>query len=188
MEEAILANPYEAAKDTFITPAICNHALRYSEDPARRNGPFYLTARDFGLHNVLVNDNYDILALIDLDSVMAAPLEVAAQNPITDSLGEGPPPWLLDRELVPRQTRTRPPKYLPYVDLLKDAEDEWNSGGEGRNSFLANAVTSSPAMIFSGLLEYGRCVTDVNYLWMRAYIHMLRIDVRNRAQLTVLEN
>ncbi|KAK3381135.1 hypothetical protein B0H63DRAFT_501844 [Podospora didyma] len=59
---------------SFMVPSILSHLMRiHGEEKA---GPFRLTNRDFGAHNILLNDDFDIIGVIDFDGVMAAPLEV----------------------------------------------------------------------------------------------------------------
>jgi aminoglycoside/choline kinase family phosphotransferase len=43
-----------------------------------RGGPFSLKNRDFGVHNLLVNDGFETIGVIDLDGFMAAPTDVVA--------------------------------------------------------------------------------------------------------------
>ena len=35
----------------------------------KHTGPFRLVNRDFGAHNILVEDNYSIVGIVDFDSV-----------------------------------------------------------------------------------------------------------------------
>lgn len=52
---------------------------KYKTSAAECKISYSLVHRDLGAHNVLVNEDFDIVGLIDLDSVMAAPPEVGAQ-------------------------------------------------------------------------------------------------------------
>jgi len=54
-------------------------------------GPFSLTNRDFGFHNVLVDYNFSIIGVIDFDGIMAAPKEVVGQFPALCALGPPAP-------------------------------------------------------------------------------------------------
>ena len=58
------------------------------------NGPFHLINRDFGAHNLLVNEKFEIVGVIDFDSLMAAPVEMVAQFPRLTGL-DRPIPWPL---------------------------------------------------------------------------------------------
>jgi len=56
------------------------------KEPVRRycsndTSPFSLTHRDSGFHNILVDDNFSIIGVIDFDGIMAAPKEVVGQFP-----------------------------------------------------------------------------------------------------------
>jgi aminoglycoside/choline kinase family phosphotransferase len=72
-----------------MLPSILGHLMRTHQE--EKSGPFRLTNRDFGAHNILVNDNFDIVGVIDFDGVMAAPLEAVAQYPILSFLDVDPP-------------------------------------------------------------------------------------------------
>jgi hypothetical protein len=74
---------------SFMLPSILGHLMRIHQE--EESGPFRLTNRDFGAHNILVNDNFDIVGVIDFDGVLAAPLEAVAQYPILSFLDVDPP-------------------------------------------------------------------------------------------------
>jgi Phosphotransferase enzyme family len=46
------------------------------------HGPFTLSHPDFGYHNFIVDDNYDLLAVIDWDRAKVRPLEFSAIVPL----------------------------------------------------------------------------------------------------------
>jgi hypothetical protein len=74
---------------SYMLICILNHLMRiYGKE---NTGPFRLTNRDFGAHSILVNDDFEIVGVIDLDGVMAAPLEVVAQYPTLSFLDLEPP-------------------------------------------------------------------------------------------------
>jgi hypothetical protein len=73
-----------------MLPAILT-LLRLHGGPAETTGPFRLTNRDFGAHNLLVDDDFDIVVVIDFDGVMAAPLAAVAQYPALSFLDPDPP-------------------------------------------------------------------------------------------------
>ncbi|WEW61225.1 hypothetical protein PRK78_006715 [Emydomyces testavorans] len=176
METAAIADSRLTERDSFVNPALFSYALRFSENPSRRNGPFYLINGDFGPHNILVNENFEILAVIDFDGVMAAPIEVAAQLPFMAYLDLGPPPGLAGSE-TPSSTRT---SFQQYKEMIRAAEEELNDG-KGRDGLLANAIFSKSAMLFSGIAAYGCHSGPVNESWLRTYINMIRNDVVSKA-------
>jgi hypothetical protein len=64
---------------SFAIPILFKHLISLYGQNSSTGGPFSLTNRDFGAHNLLVNDDFEIIGVIDLDGVMAAPIEVVAQ-------------------------------------------------------------------------------------------------------------
>jgi hypothetical protein len=80
-------------KCSFALPLLFKELVcRYCSDDT---GPFSLTNRDFGLHNILVDDKFSIIGVIDFDGIMAAPKEVIGQFPALCALGSpalGVPP------------------------------------------------------------------------------------------------
>lgn len=57
----------------------------------QQGGPFSLTNRDFGAHNVRVNDEFEVIGVIDLDGVMATPIEMVARFPVLTDLERATP-------------------------------------------------------------------------------------------------
>jgi hypothetical protein len=79
------------AKEThaFALPVLLNHLMTlHSEE---RAGPFRLINRDFGAHNILVDNDFNIVGVVDFDGVMAGPLEMAAQYPVLSCMKVDPP-------------------------------------------------------------------------------------------------
>ena len=93
---------------SFAIPILFKHLISvYGQNSSR--GPFSLTNRDFGAHNLLVNDNFEIIGVIDFDGVMAAPIEVVAQYPSLTGLEREPPGHVETRLLaIDRMKRTEP--------------------------------------------------------------------------------
>lgn len=64
-------------RPSFALPVLFSHLISlYRVESA---DSFRLVNRDFGAHNLLVNQDFDIVGVIDFDGMMAAPIEVAAQ-------------------------------------------------------------------------------------------------------------
>ena len=88
---------------SFAIPILFNHLISLYSQKSSRRGPFSLTNRDFGAHNLLVNDDFEIIGVIDFDGVMAAPIEVVAQYPRLTGLEREPSghvetrPFAIDR-------------------------------------------------------------------------------------------
>uniref|UniRef100_A0A8H7NNU8 Aminoglycoside phosphotransferase domain-containing protein n=1 Tax=Bionectria ochroleuca TaxID=29856 RepID=A0A8H7NNU8_BIOOC len=78
-------------------------------------GPFRLVNRDFGAHNLLVDDNFNIVGLIDLDGVMAAPIDLVAQFPALTGLDRETPGTKRQSQL-PSNASWLPGRCLPITN------------------------------------------------------------------------
>lgn len=93
-------------------------------------GPFPLIHGDFGHNNVVVNDDYQIIGVIDWEMAFAAPWEIAADFPLT--LSTVPPamdaPWNYDEVGNPKDPilAKRFANQRDYIASIKDAEDARN--------------------------------------------------------------
>ncbi|KAK0100468.1 hypothetical protein ONS95_008418 [Cadophora gregata] len=100
------SGPYAAE----IIPSVSSFAKAINELAGRLSirdrGPFPLCHGDFGHNNVIVNDRYHILGVIDWESAFAGPWEVFADFPLT--FQTVPPamdaPWNYDEEGSPQST------------------------------------------------------------------------------------
>lgn len=68
------AEVYESS--SFAVPIIFTHLMSLYGNRESTGGPFHVVNRDFGAHNILVNDDFEVVGVIDFDGVMAAPIEV----------------------------------------------------------------------------------------------------------------
>lgn len=90
-------------------------------------GPFPLVHGDFGHNNIVVNDDYQILGVIDWEEAYTAPWEVAATFPLT--LSTIPPvmdaPWNYDEAGQPTDpiVASRFADQMDYIASIKAAED-----------------------------------------------------------------
>ncbi|CAG9998138.1 unnamed protein product [Clonostachys byssicola] len=147
---------------------------QYSIDLTSR-GPLRLANRDFGAHNVLVDDNFNIIGLIDLDGVMAAPIDLVAHFPTLTGL---------DRE-VPGHKETNPaaierivatrPLIADYQRLLASSQQQSVSEDEGAaGAVLADRITSDGATIVYGLSRFAGHQGFVNDKWMGVFERYMR--------------
>lgn len=168
METALVAYPAFTREDWYMIPILCNHALRL-HDNSERNGLFCLTYREFSTHNILVDENSKILAVIDFDGLMAAPFAVAAQDPFYDLRDNGPPIFIPPPTipLEPRFQRTILSK--PYLNCIMEIE-EGLSGG----SLLSGASMSVQALVISSLHDYLHDRPMALEAWYQAYTRMIR--------------
>jgi hypothetical protein len=96
------------------------------------NGPFPLCHGDFGHNNVVVDDEYRILGLIDWEMAFAAPWEVCADFPLTFSMV--PPamdaPWNYNEEGEPvsPELLEQLADQKSYISAVKQNEEEMRAG------------------------------------------------------------
>ena len=61
---------------SFALPTLLSYfESTYGKETA---SPFRLTNRDFGPHNILVDGDFCVISVVDLDGVVAGPLEAMA--------------------------------------------------------------------------------------------------------------
>jgi hypothetical protein len=74
------AAPEVRERDSFSFPNKFMELMQASD--TQNAGSFGLANRDFGAHNVLVDNEFNIVGFIDFDGVMAAPAAIVAQLPL----------------------------------------------------------------------------------------------------------
>ena len=90
-------------------------------------GPFPLVHGDFGHNNVIVNDGYQIIGVIDWEMAFAAPWEIAGDLPLTLSII--PPamdaPWNYDEAGNPKDPSLAKmfANQEDYIANIRNAED-----------------------------------------------------------------
>lgn len=134
-------------------------------------GWFRLTIRDFGAHNILVNDNFEIVGLIGFDAVMTAPIEVVAQYPKFTGLYRQPAGHVeTDSLAIERINRTKS-KLEEYTNFVERAESRLKgSTGNNEEVPLAKVFMSNAASIVQGLGEFTGRQKPVNDKWMKSYL------------------
>ena len=105
----------------------------------RDHGPFPLCHGDFGHNNVIVDDKYHVLGVIDWETAFAGPWELFADFPLT--LSTTPPamdaPWNYDEEGSPKSPDLIR-KFADQKDYVAAVRKENISDGDSR--FLAEAL------------------------------------------------
>jgi hypothetical protein len=145
-------------------------------------GPFSLVNRDFGAHNLLVDYNFQIVGLIDLDGVMAAPIEVVSQYPVLTGLDRMPPGHIETRPAAIDRIRRTETRLKEYKDFVEIAEAGMRIDDQGNNTSIANLMLSEAASIVQGLLRCRSHQKFVNDKWMEAYMRLLREHITSREQ------
>ena len=90
-------------------------------------GPFRLCHGDFGTHNLVINDKYDILGVIDWENSFAGPVNIFATFPISLSSTPQPAdaPWLYDDQGIPldEDTKIILAEQKLYTEAMRKAEE-----------------------------------------------------------------
>lgn len=161
---------------SFVLPIIFKHLVSLYGIQSCVRGPFRLTNRDFGSHNLLINDDFEIVGVIDFDGVMAAPIEVAAQYPTLTGLDRGAPGNVPDHPAVIERLERIQPQLEEYKELLKIAESRFVVEG---STPIADLLMSDAASVFQGLLTYRGHQSFANDKWLEAYAKLLRKHIKS---------
>lgn len=164
------ADPEAQTSGSFANPILFKHLM--SLYATSTTGPFRLANRDFGAHNLLVNDNFDIIGVIDFDGVMAAPIEVVAQYPSLTGLDREAPGHVQTVQAAIDRAKRVAPRLVEYRDMVR--VEEARSGIEG----LADLMVSDAASVYQGHLGYMGHQLFVNDRWMKAYAKLLREHIK----------
>lgn len=158
-------------RPSFMVPSVLSFLLRvWGEE---KNGPFRLANRDFGAHNILVDDYFDVVGVIDFDGVMAAPLEVVAQYPGDCSLDIQAPGVVETLPLALKRIAENVPRLQAYKEMLGKCE-----GGAGGNVKVADRLGCRAACAYYGMEAY-QCQQDfLNDEWMTSCLEMLHDQIK----------
>ncbi|EEQ34120.1 conserved hypothetical protein [Microsporum canis CBS 113480] len=104
---------------TVLLPALFNTLIaRWSN----HLGPFGMTITSLGAHNVLVNERFEVQALIDPEGLIAAPIEIQAQLPYSMGLQMEPPSYIALSPMDKLRINNIMERVKEYRSLLKDAD------------------------------------------------------------------
>ena len=163
---------------SFAIPVLFKHLISLYGQKSITGGPFSLTNRDFGAHNLLVNNDFEIIGMIDFDGIMAAPIEVVAQYPPFTGLERQPPGHVEIRPAAIDRIKRTEPKLKEYMNLVEIAEARMGGSKNGEVS-IASMMLSNASSVFQGLLQFASHQKFVNDIWMEAYLMLLREHVRS---------
>lgn len=150
----------------FTLPSVLNHLMRLND--TETTGPFRLTNRDFGAHNILVDNDFNIVGVLDFDGVMAAPLEVAAQYPTLSFLDVEPPGAVYSHPAAIERVRITASRLEEYGGLLGAAERDEDGRG------IADSLGSVGASVYQGMTAFAQHQGFVNEMWMQSCLKMLQ--------------
>ncbi|KAF5627809.1 kinase-like domain protein [Fusarium tjaetaba] len=167
------ASPDVNTASSFANPILFRHlmSLYRQQNPCKES--FSLVNRDFGAHNLLVNEEFQIVGVIDFDGVMAAPIEVVAQYPVLTGLSREPPGCVETRPAAIERIERTKPKLMEYKEMLAAAERKLRKDDEGATP-IADLLLSDAASVFQGLVRYQVHQVFVNDQWMEAYLKLIR--------------
>lgn len=132
-----------------------------------QTGNYGLVNRDFGAHNVLVDDEFSVIGLI---GVMAAPAEMVAQLPFDMGLDRPIPGRVETGEFALKRLEHFESLLPQYVNAVRKAVAEQETKLVIRDtSGIADLLTSDAASIAQGLNAYSQHQAFVNDSWMAAY-------------------
>ena len=149
---------------SFALPLLFKELVRrYCSDDT---GPFSLTNRDFGFHNILVDDKFSIIGVIDFDGIMAAPNEVVGQFPALCALGS-------------------PALGVPGNEFVKAREEQEKPSIESSATSLRTLAIGSERQIFADMMSIPKNLVRslnalishqdfVNDQWMDSFLYLLR--------------
>lgn len=156
---------------SFANPIIFKHLISTCGRATGGKSSFPLVNRDFGAHNLLVNEDFEIVGVIDLDFVIAAPIEVVAQFPSLTGLEPEVPGRVETRPFAIERIKKAEPKIKAYRDLINEVEASCDKPTEAR---FGSIMLSDAASLYQGLHDYESHQKDVNDDWMEAYLRILR--------------
>ncbi len=154
-----------SSRHSFAVPLVFKDLItRFCSDDT---GPFSLTNRDFGFHNILVDDSFSIIGVIDLDGIMAAPKEVVGQFPMLSGLDPPAPGIPPKNEWVRKREEEEKPWIESYAALLGEYAD-----GPEREIFAD--IMAIPHAIVRGLTAFQMHQDFVNDECMDSFLYLLR--------------
>ncbi|KAF5556993.1 kinase-like domain-containing protein [Fusarium napiforme] len=158
---------------SFANPILFKHLMSLYRQQKSSEESFSLVNRDFGAHNLFVNEKFQIVGVIDFDGVMAAPIEVVAQYPVLTGLNREPPGCVETRPAAIERIERTKPKFKEYKEMLAAAERKLGNDDEGATP-IADLLLSDAASVFQGLVRYQGHQVFVNDQWMEAYLKLIR--------------
>ncbi|KAF5976140.1 protein kinase-like domain-containing protein [Fusarium bulbicola] len=167
------ASPDVQTATSFANPILFRHLMSLYRQHTSNKESFSLVNRDFGAHNLLVDEAFQIVGVIDFDGVMAAPIEVVAQYPILTGLNREPPGCVETRPAAIERVERMEPKLKEYKEMLEGAERKLGHDDKGATP-IADLLLSDAASVFQGLVRYQGHQVFVNNQWMEAYLRLIR--------------
>ncbi|KAJ5774686.1 hypothetical protein N7457_009582 [Penicillium paradoxum] len=154
---------------SFGLPFIFEKAMEIYTDKSLDRGPFGLVHQGCGARNVLVNEKYEILAVIDLDDMISAPIEIQAQFPSFIGLDRPIPFEVLTEPLFIERMKIVGPNLLIYKQLVEDCEK-----AIGRDLGISKLMLSESSAVVMALNGYNAHMLYMNQPWMASLLQLVR--------------
>ncbi|KAI9748398.1 MAG: hypothetical protein M4579_007235 [Chaenotheca gracillima] len=188
MKECVAqGKPALQERPSFAIPVLFTHLMSLYGDASNVKGPFGLANLDMGAHNLLVDDDFEIIGVIDFDGLMAAPIELIAQFPGLTSLDREMPYTFETRPLALERIDRVRPKLAEYQKMIEAAEaklggvdKQGRSECEEEAKFFGKLMLTDRTSIPYGLFSYQFHQKSVNDQVMTSYVAMLRNHVRSQ--------
>ncbi|KAI8945756.1 kinase-like domain-containing protein [Xylaria longipes] len=169
LKEAAARSHRNPEKDThFCAPVLLNHLMSiHSKDS---NGLYSLVNRDFGPHNILVDNDFNIVGVIDFDDVFAAPPEAVAQYPRFSCMDVEPPGIINTNPYALERIERTKPQLVKYREWLMEYEAEFCNS----DTTISSLLGSRAALLYHGFESCGGLLGFENEVWFSSALAMLR--------------
>lgn len=167
---------------SFALPVLFEKLMELDMDKTSIRGPFGVVHQDFGPHNLLVNENFEILAMIDLDEIIAGPIEMQAQFPRFSGLDLHPPFYVPTDPFAIQMLEEMTPKLEEYQRIVRRAEEEIHRGRIDHSASStqiqpSDLMLSDAATIVQGLQTFSQHQVSINQKWMYSFSRLLHTKI-----------
>ena len=166
-DKCFLTNLDASSQSGILLPLLFRKIMPILTDCANESGPFSLVNVDAGFHNVLIDENLDIVGVIDCDSFMAAPIHVVAQPPSFCGIQYTPPGLVTNKPLAKITYDQGETRFNEYVEMVEGMEKLVDA-----ECPIANAMRSDGAKLVDGIISYYSRQDWINTEWSRAFWYM----------------
>ncbi|KAI9764063.1 MAG: hypothetical protein M1835_007654 [Candelina submexicana] len=160
------------SKMDFMLPLLFKELMPAVLDAESDEATFGLANLDFGVHNILIDEQYNILAVIDLADVISAPLHVLAQVPRMSNLERSTPGDLEINPFAVERLKRAGPRIDRFIDMVRDAEGKVFAENGVRAPGLAAVIYSDGAELVRGLFDHRNGSERMNMRWINGFMHM----------------
>lgn len=181
LQHCVRKAPFKVHDDSsFAIPVLFERLMESYADPKSTRGPFGLAKLDFHPGNILVDENFDIVGLIDVDGIMPSPIEVQATLPLFCGFDSDFPLCDPKPENMERMECARS-KTLQYQQMVQEWERTTETA-QNRPVLPGALMLSNTAAILNGLTSYYMLSLRTNQGTMLAFSRLLKASVENKTE------